>query len=163
VPKTIFQKIVFAFMMGPVMVYGMEVYNTAIIHGGLSYPLLILPLGEMLILSLIVVVIQMMAGEHLARRLAFRLVDPQTDRPILIILAMSVMTVCCMCPMMSLVATILFKGIDKQILVKWIQTTAINFPMALFWQLFIAGPLVRFLFRKLFAQQLDDAFCSSAA
>lgn len=30
----------------------------------------------------------------------------------------------------------------------WFQTAARNFPMALFWQLFYAGPFVRFVFRK---------------
>ncbi len=30
----------------------------------------------------------------------------------------------------------------------WLQTAARNFPMALFWQLFYAGPFVRFVFRK---------------
>ncbi|MFR1378134.1 DUF2798 domain-containing protein [Clostridium neonatale] len=49
------------------------------------------------------------------------------------------MTVCCMCPMMSLVATILFKGVDVEFFAKWIQTVVIGFPMALCWQIFIAG------------------------
>ncbi|CAI3595096.1 Conserved hypothetical protein [Clostridium neonatale] len=49
------------------------------------------------------------------------------------------MTVCCMCPMMSLVATILFKGVDVEFFAKWIQTVVIDFPMALCWQIFIAG------------------------
>lgn len=30
----------------------------------------------------------------------------------------------------------------------WLQTAVRNFPMALFWQLFYAGPSVRFVFRK---------------
>lgn len=30
----------------------------------------------------------------------------------------------------------------------WLQTAARNFPMALFWQLFYAGPFVRFVFCK---------------
>lgn len=30
----------------------------------------------------------------------------------------------------------------------WLQTAARNFPMALFWQLFYAGPFVRFVFVK---------------
>lgn len=49
------------------------------------------------------------------------------------------MTVCCMCPMMSLVATILFKGVDVEFFAKWIQTVVIGFPMDLCWQIFIAG------------------------
>ncbi|MBP8315291.1 DUF2798 domain-containing protein [Clostridium neonatale] len=78
-------------------------------------------------------------GGPLARKLAFKLVDSKKDKPIVIILAISVMTVCCMCPMMSLVATILFKGVDVEFFAKWIQTVVIGFPMALCWQIFIAG------------------------
>ena len=53
-----------------------------------------------------------------------------------------------MCPLMSLAATILFQHAGRQIIAVWLQTTALNFPMALCWQLFFAGPLVRFLFRQ---------------
>ena len=51
-------------------------------------------------------------------------------------------------PLMSLAATILFQHAGRQIIAVWLQTTALNFPMALCWQLFFAGPLVRFLFRQ---------------
>lgn len=56
-----------------------------------------------------------------------------------------------MCPMMSFVAVVLFKNaFGPQLIAVWIQTTIINFPMAFFWQLFAAGPLVRTIFRKIF-------------
>lgn len=149
-PKTKFQKVIFGSMMAFVMVYGMEVYNTSLIHGGLSNSVFGMPVGELLMLGVIVFILEKVIGGPLARKLAFKLVDPEKDRPIVIILAISIMTVCCMCPMMSLVATILYKGVDSEIVAKWIQTTAVNFPMALCWQIFIAGPLVRLLFGKLF-------------
>lgn len=51
--------------------------------------------------------------------------------------------------MMSLAATIFFKtGLSVQILPVWLGTTALNMPAALIWQLFEAGPLVRFIFGK---------------
>lgn len=53
--------------------------------------------------------------------------------------------------MMSFVAVVLFKNaFGPQLIAVWIQTTIINFPMAFFWQLFAAGPLVRTIFRKIF-------------
>lgn len=58
-----------------------------------------------------------------------------------------------MCPMMSFVATVLFKGVDSQIIAKWLQTSALNFPMALCWQIFFAGPFVRMIFRKIFPEK----------
>ena len=69
-------------------------------------------------------------------------------------LAMSDSAVCFMCPMMNLVATLLFKDIDGELFLKWIQTIATNLPMAFCWQLLVAGPLVRLAFRKIFARQL---------
>ena len=47
---------------------------------------------------------------------------------------------------MSLAATILFKDAGSEFVAVWLQTTAFNFPMALCWQIFFAGPLVRNVF-----------------
>ena len=45
-----------------------------------------------------------------------------------------------------MVATILFKDAGAEFVAVWLQTTAFNFPMALCWQIFVAGPLVRNVF-----------------
>ena len=66
-------------------------------------------------------------------------------------LAISAVSVLLMCPLMSLAATLLFKHAGVQVIAVWFETTAKNFPMALLWQLFFAGPLVRFVFRHLMA------------
>ena len=54
---------------------------------------------------------------------------------------------------MSLVATLLFKNAGSQIIAVWLETTVLNFPMAFCWQLFFAGPFVRFLFRNIFREK----------
>ena len=69
-------------------------------------------------------------------------VTPGVDKPIMLILAISSITVCLMCPTMSFFATLLFKSAGKEFIAVWFQTTALNFPMAFFWQIFFAGPLV---------------------
>ena len=52
--------------------------------------------------------------------------------------------------MMSMVATLAFKQpAAGELVATWLQTTALNFPMALLWQLFAAGPAVRALTRAL--------------
>jgi len=131
------------------MVYGMEVYNGAIIRGGMSNSLFLLPAGELLALMATVILLETFVGGPLARKLAFRLVNPETDRPVAVILAVQVMTVCMMCPMMSFIATVVFKGgFSGQVLAKWVQTVAVNFPMAFCWQIFVAGPLVRLVVRN---------------
>ena len=48
--------------------------------------------------------------------------------------------------MMSLVATLAFKQPSAgELVATWLQTAALNFPMALLCQLFVAGPAVRCL------------------
>ena len=54
---------------------------------------------------------------------------------------------------MSLVATILFKDAGNQFIAVWLQTIALNFPMAFFWQMLYAGPFVRFVFRQIFREK----------
>ena len=54
---------------------------------------------------------------------------------------------------MSLAATLLFKNAGSEIIAVWLQTTAINFPMALCWQLFFAGPVVRTIFGLIFKEK----------
>ena len=92
--------------------------------------------------------------ERLAKFLAFRIVTPK-DPIIHIILAISSMTVCLMCPLMSCVATILFKDAGSEFVAVWLQTTALNFPTALFLQLFFVGPFVRLIFRTLFKKTVS--------
>lgn len=53
-------------------------------------------------------------------------------------------------PIMSLIATILFKTPGVQIVSVWFMTILFNFPMAFFWQICYCGPTIRWLFGKLF-------------
>lgn len=87
----------------------------------------------------------------LSKKLAFRIVDPQKHAPIIVTLAVSAITVCFMCPAMSLMAAFIIKQPEAaDFFAAWEQTTAMNFPMALCWQIFYAGPLVRLIFRAIF-------------
>ena len=100
----------------------------------------------MIIMWPIAVALELLFVGKLAQKLAFRFVTPGKDPMIMIILAISSMSVCLMCPLMSMAATILFKDAGSEFVAVWLQTTALNFPMALFWQIFFAGPLVRNVF-----------------
>ena len=94
---------------------------------------------------------------------AARMVDFRNCHPFSKILAISVPSVAFMCPLMSLAATILFKNAGSQFIAVWIQTTAMNFPAAFFWQLIYAGPIVRFIFRHIFKEneRVQDAAVSA--
>lgn len=152
-PKTKFQEIIFSLMMVIVMVYAMVVYNISMDMGGLSNDVFLMAFGELALMGAAAFILEMFIAGPLAKKIAFSFVTPGKDRMIAVILAISAVTVCLMCPMMSLLATVLFKGAGTQIISVWIQTTAVNFPMALCWQIFFAGPFVRWIFKRLFPEK----------
>ena len=140
------------------MVYALICYNIALDKGGLSNAVFLLAFHELTFMWPIAVILELFVVEKLAQKLAFRIIAPESNEPIFIVLAISAITVCLMCPMMSLVATVLFKNPGSEIIAVWFQTTVMNFPMALFWQIFFAGPCVRFVFRMLFRKQMAEEF-----
>ncbi len=71
-------------------------------------PPLFMALHEMPIMVPIACVLEFFVVEKLATGLAFMFMRP-TDRPQFITYAISLMIVCIMCPVMSLIATVLFK------------------------------------------------------
>lgn len=159
-PKTKLENFIFTLLMAFVMVYGMVCYNIALALGGMSNAIFVMALQEMVIMWPVAVVLEFFVVEKLAQMLAFRMVTPGKDKPVVIVLAISTMIVCLMCPMMSLVATVLFKHAGMELVAVWAQTTVLNFPMALGWQLVVAGPFVRWVFSLLFAKKNAEAAAS---
>ena len=149
-PKTKFQNVVFTLLMAFVMVYAMICYNIAMKFGGMSNQIFLMAFAEMVIMWPVAFVLEFFVVEKLSHMLAFRFVTPGVDKPIMVILAISSMIVCLMCPVMSLIATVLFKNPGVEIVAVWLETAVKNFPMALCWQIFFAGPLVRFVFGLMF-------------
>jgi hypothetical protein len=157
-PRTLSQKIIFSVMMAAVMVYGMEVYNILRLSWSVTPSVFVIPLDETVRLILIVMILQSFVGGPLAKALAFRVVDARTARHRTVTLAVSTATVLIMCPLMSLVATAMFKGLDGNLAAKWMDTFRFNLPMAFTWQVLVAGPLVRTVYRKFFSE--ETAACS---
>ena len=147
-PKTTLQNIIYTIIMAFVMVYAMICYNIAIATGGMSGQVFLMAFGEMKIMWPVAVILEFFVVEKLSKMLAFRIVRPD-DRPIFIILAICSMIVCLMCPIMSFIATLLFKNAGSDLIAVWLQTAVLNFPMALGWQIFFAGPFVRLLYRSI--------------
>ena len=138
--------------MAFVMVYAMVCYNIAIEMGGMSNRIFLIAFHEIPIMWPIAIVLELFVFERLAIKLAFRFVNPEKDSPFLITLGISSMIVCLMCPTMSLIATLLFAHPGSQVVAVWLQKLTLNFPMALCWQVFFAGPGVRNFF-KLFEKK----------
>ena len=125
----------------------MVVYNIALNTGGVTNATFLMALHELLIMVPVAFILEFFVVGKLAPMLAFKVMKP-TDRPQFITYAISICICCIMCPIMSLVATILFK--DTKTFGVWVQTWALNFPMALLYQLFYCGPFVRLIFRTIF-------------
>lgn len=155
-PKTKLQHVIFNLMMVLVMVYALVCYNIAFDMGGMSNRIFLIAFAELPIMGAIGFVLETFIVGKLAQKLAFRLVNPQQDKLIFVILAISALTVCLMCPLMSLFATVLFQNPGSQVIAVWLQTTVRNFPMALCFQIFYAGPFVRFLFKKIFREKKTE-------
>ena len=151
-PKTKFQNVVFTLMMSFLMVYAMICYNISMNIGGMTNQVFLMAFHEMMIMWPAAFILEFFLVDHLAHKLAFCMVTPQ-DRPIVITLAISIMIIAIMCPIMSFIATLLFKNAGKEFVAVWLQTTFLNFPVAFFWQLIYCGPFIRFLFRKLFPEK----------
>ena len=152
-PKTKFQEVIFTILMVFVMVYAMICYNIALNTGGMSSTVFLSAFHELVIMAPVAFILDFFFVGHVAKKTAFRIVNPEKENPFHLVLAISVVSVAWMCPLMSLVATILFKDAGNQFIAVWLQTIALNFPMAFFWQMLYAGPFVRFLFRQIFREK----------
>jgi hypothetical protein len=149
-PTTKIQKIIFALFMSLIMVFGMESYNHIIATRVFNLNVFSIPILELCGLMATVIALETFVAGRLARKLAFSFVNPEKKHPALIILSIQIANVLLMCPMMSFVATLVFKnGLHNNMMLVWLQTIIINFPMALLWQIFVAGPVVRFAVSKI--------------
>ena len=162
--KTRTEKLVFGILMSVTMAIGMEIYNVAIkmvyntMPGGLSNIVnQVFPdaLVEASYMWIFVFLFSNLWGNRLGHALAAKVIHPEQDNPFFITLMISSCTVLVMCPTMSMVAAILFNVILagnplSQLPAIWVGTVIKNFPMALLWNLFAAGPFSRLVFGKLF-------------
>lgn len=153
-PKSRFQEIVFSALMVCVMVYGMICYNIAIAQGGLTNYAFTAAFHEFVFMAPIAFVLKMFVVSPVAGRTAARMVGPNPSAPFAMVAAVSAVTVQLMCPLMSFVATLIIKRPDaSNFVATWLLTTALNLPMACFWQFFFAGPVVRRVFGALFSHE----------
>ena len=149
-PKTKFQNVVFTAIMAFVMVYGMIVYNISLNTGGVSTMCFLAAFHEVPIMVPIAFVLELFVVGRIAHILAFQVMRPD-DRPAFITYAISLCICTMMCPIMSLIATILFK--EDKTFGTFVQTWGMNFPMAIFYQMFYCGPFVRWIYRHIFTEK----------
>ncbi len=144
--KSKLQSLIFTLVMAFFMVYGMICYNIALNIGGMTNQVFVMAFHELVIMWPVAIILELFIVEKLSLKLTLRCVDQNASK-LSFTIVMCSMIVCLMCPMMSFVATLLFKNAGKEIIAVWLQTTVFNFPMALAWQIFFVGPLVRNMFK----------------
>lgn len=159
-PESRVQRIVFSIMMVCVMAYGMICYNIAIQMGGLSNEAFLSGLRELLVVGPIALCLEMLIVSPIAGRKSEAMVGSEPSAPFERVAAISAITVQLMCPLMTLIETVLLKHpAPSQLIATWIQSTIINLPMALLWQFFFAGPVVRSIFRVIFGRGKSREAC----
>jgi len=176
-PKNRAQRVIFGILMSLTMAYGMEVYNIAwemgypTMAGGFSNmtsEVFLAALKEAAYMWLLVFLFSNLWGNRLGAYMASRYVTPGRDNAFVCGTVRACCTVLVMCPTMSLVASILFSVVLagnplSQLPAIWVGTTIKNFPMALLWNLFAAGPLSRLTFRTFFGRIGDRDEALAAA
>lgn len=145
------QDFVFGVLMVAVMVTFMVTYNVSISIGGFSGEVLPIIAKAIWWPMIIASIVENLFVGKMAKRIAFKVVDPRKSQPIFVTLAISAVTVCFMCPIMTLIATLLFEFPGWNLVItNWLQTFTLSFPAALLWNIFYGGPLARFIFKLIF-------------
>ncbi len=149
VPQTKKQDLLFSTMMSLLMVYLMTLYNIALENGQLATPYFLHALLGMWPEFVVIWIVNHFVVSKLAMRLAFRFVNPQKDHPMLVILSIQAMMVCCIIPYITLFATFFHHGFTSTWFTQWITLLVECFPMAFCLQIFFVGPIIRNLFKTI--------------
>lgn len=148
-PKTKFQSVIFTAVTAWIMVYIMTLYNTVLASGSFTNSAFLAALKGMWLEYVIIFLCAYFISGPIARALAFRVVTAQ-DRPIVIIFAIQIFTVVCQVALASILGTWHSRGFTAQFVPDYLTVFCLNFIMALPIQLFIAGPIARWVFRSIF-------------
>ncbi len=157
-PKTKFQNFIFTLMTAILMAYCMILYSVAINSPeGLINQTFLIALKEFPIEGIIVFLLAFFVASPIAKKLAFRIVEPKEDNKMFIILSIQTFTVLTMVGLMSIYALFAQQLINSNVICNYIVLYCKNFIMAYPLQIFFVGPLVRNVFRIIFKKQLQKA------
>ena len=157
-PKTKFQNFIFTLMAAILMAYCMILYSVAINSPeGLINQTFLIALKEFPIEGIIVFLLAFFVASPIAKKLAFRIVEPKEDNKMFIILSIQTFTVLTMVGLMSIYALFAQQLINSNVICNYIVLYCKNFIMAYPLQIFFVGPLVRNVFRIIFKKQLQKA------
>lgn len=148
-PRTRGESIFFTAITAWMMVYVMTLYNTVLATGSFTNMTFLTALKEMWVEYITIALLAYFVSSHLAKRCAFRVVQPG-DRPILIIFAIQTFTVVWQVTFASVLGVYHGYGFTENFVPDYLVTYCKNFVMAFPLQLIIVGPLARLIFRTFF-------------
>ena len=90
-PKNRKEETIYTIMMVIVMVYAMVCYNIAMDVGGMKNFVFLAALSELPIMCIAAFLLDTFIAGPIAKKVAFRLLNPKEDKPIFVILAISVL------------------------------------------------------------------------
>lgn len=141
--------------------YCLSIENGGILNVDWKFALILIPIEFVL-----AYLSEVFIGSPLALKFAMKAIDPKKNDHMIVESAIISATVTIMCPWMSFLATILYKGIFPALVFhdaawtfssfivhfipNFLQTVVLNFPFAFFGQMFIIQPVVRRIFKLLF-------------
>ncbi len=181
-PKNQFQRMVFAFLTVLVTVHAYVFYSLYVVNGdtlmavnGADHVLQainaqggVYMFGRMLPIWAVILIefcfaygLECIMGSPCSFRLACKVFDPKKDHPMLVETAVICATVGLMCPTMSFLAACFYypyySGFNVlTLLANWLKLVCYNLPFAYFSQLFFIQPLVRTVFKHLFAEEPQE-------
>lgn len=179
-PRNALQRFVFALLTVLVTVHAYVFYSLYVVNGSLLMTLNqtsgvlaaiqkqggVYMLGAYLPIWAVVIVefafamtLELLVGSPCSFKLAAKVFDPRTTHPVLFETAIISATVGLMCPAMSLIAAFLYypyyAGFSVvTLLANWLKLVCFNFPFAWFTQVFFIQPLIRMVFKRLFARDI---------
>jgi hypothetical protein len=154
-PKTKTQNLVFTLMTAILMAYFMIAYSISINSAdGLVNKTFLIALKEFPIEGIIVFLLAFFVASPIAKKMAFKIVNPKNDNKMFVILSIQTFTVLVMVGLMSIYALFAQHLINSNFICNYIVLYCKNFMMAYPLQIFFVGPLVRRVFRMMFKKQL---------
>lgn len=141
--------------------YCLSIENGGILNVDIKFALILIPIEFCL-----AYLSEIFIGGPLSMKLAMKAIPPKEYPKMIVETAVICSTVCIMCPLMSFLATILYKGIFPGLIFheagftigkffllfipNFLQTFILNFPFALLGQLFFIQPLTRRIFKSIY-------------
>lgn len=124
------------------MAYTLTLYNTAFNFGSLQSWMFRATLVNMWLPYSFAIVCEMLLAKPIAQKVVAVILPPDS-KPLLKIFAMSFIIVSIMCPVMTLLISVVFGGINAGLPAMWLGLFLRNYIFVLCFQIVIAGPLVR--------------------